>query len=479
MEQQKSNKRSIIIDTILLTAIFSVFLTIIFISFIHKQTVDKQTVDAQSEVIKKIDKSNTVVYSIPKSETSETSSPYSHIRIVTDVSNDPYIPFAIQYPTTSHPHINEQIEEIVTNEKQKYIKDMQSLHGKYEEKIVGELNISFEMYEYDECYYSFLLHKKRSIPGIEPTQSYETFVMDNENGKLIGINTLLNENEESLKTLSSQIQAILSNEEKFSHINQSVIKKQTFADWKNFDNFIIQDDHINFYFNNLVEEKLVEPLHISLDLSSINPLLNEQFQIQMVNEEPADTPVTTEKKLVALSFDDGPHPDVTPLIINILEKYNAKATFFMLGNRVQHYPEIARYVYESGHEVGNHTWNHPILTNMTEAQILKEYSMTEQAIIQAIGAPSTIFRPPYGATNALVKAAIASPQYNWTVDTKDWKHRSAEKLLPSVQQAVHPNAIILMHDIHLSTAHGLEAVLQFLQQEGYEFVTISQMMNEK
>ena len=480
MEHEKSNKRGIIIDTILLTAIFSIFLTIIFITFIEKQTVDKQTIDKHTVEEHTVDEqSNSVVYSVPKSETSETSSPYPHIRIVTDVSNDPYIPFAIQYPMTSHTHINEQIVEIVHSEKQKYIKDMQSLHVKYEEKIVGELNISFEMYEHDENYFSFLLHKKRSIPGKAPTQSYSTFVMDNKNGALIGIDTLLNHNEESLGTLSSQIQALLTNEEKFSHINQAEIMQQTLADWKNFEHFIIHDKHINFYFNNLVAEKLYEPLYISFDLSTINALLNEQFQIQMVNEETIDNSVHTEKKLVALTFDDGPHPDVTPLIVSLLEKYNAKATFFMLGSRVHYYPEIARYVYENGHEIGNHTWNHPILTNMTEAQIIKEYSMTEQAIIQAIGAPSTIFRPPYGASNKLVKSAITSPHFNWTVDTQDWKHRSAEKLLPTVQQAVHPNAIILMHDIHLSTAHGLEAVLQYLQQEGYEFVTISQMMNEK
>ena len=473
MEHQKSNKRSIIIDTVLLTAIFSIFITIILITFIdgqNKQTVEKDTVDKHP---------NSVVYSIPKSETSETNSPYSNVLIVTDVSNDPYIPFAIQYPTTTHANVNEQIVKIVHSEKQQYIKDMHSLHGKYEEKSVGELNISFEMYEYDEKYYSFLLHKKRSIPGKEPIQSYHAFVMDNENGQLIGIDTLLNYNEESLKTLSSQVQALLTNEEKFSHINQSTLMQETIADWDNFKHFILQDKQIVFYFNHLIEDQLHEPLYISLDLSTINPLLSEQFQIQMVVEETVNTPIGTEKKLVALTFDDGPHPDVTPLIISLLEKYNAKATFFMLGSRVQYYPEIARFVYENGHEIGNHTWNHPILTNMNEAQIIKEYSMTEQAIIQAIGVPSTVFRPPYGASNALVKSAITSSHFNWTVDTEDWKHRKAEKLLPAVQQAVHPNAIILMHDIHLSTAHGLEAVLQYLQQEGYEFVTISQLMNEK
>ena len=258
MKHEKSKKRSIIIDTILLTAIFSIFLTIIFITFFEKQTVEKHTVDNQS---------NSVVFSVPESETSETSSSYSHIKIVTDVSNDQYVPFAIQYPTTSHAHINKQIVATVNAEKERYIKDMKSLHANYDKSIAGELNISFEMYEFDQKYYSFLLQIKRSIPGKKPTHSYKTFVMDNENGKLIGIDTLLNDNEESLNTLSSQIQALLLNEEKFSHINKTSIKQQTSTDWKNFQQFIIYDDHITFYFNNLVEDQLKEPLNISINFT--------------------------------------------------------------------------------------------------------------------------------------------------------------------------------------------------------------------
>ena len=149
MDNKKSEKRSIIIDSILLTAIFSIFLLIIFITFIDNQTEKKQTIDHHS---------NSVAYSMPKSETSETSSPYSNIRIVTDVSNDSYIPFAIQYPVTTYTPINEQILAVVDREKQNYIKEMQSLHVKNGKELAGgELNISFEMFKYDEDYYSFLL----------------------------------------------------------------------------------------------------------------------------------------------------------------------------------------------------------------------------------------------------------------------------------------------------------------------------------
>ena len=151
----------------------------------------------------------------------------------------------------------------------------------------------------------------------------------------------------------------------------------------------------------------------------------------------------------------------------------------MLGSRVQYYPDIVKDIYNQGHEIGNHTFNHPQLTKMTEAQILKEYSSTEQAIIQAIGVPSTVFRPPYGATNTQVKNTIDSLHVLWTIDTLDWKHRSAAKILPYVQNSMQNNAIILMHDIHQSTADGLESVLKYLQKNGYEFVTVSEVMKYK
>ena len=190
---------------------------------------------------------------------------------------------------------------------------------------------------------------------------------------------------------------------------------------------------------------------------------SEEFQIEMI-EEAEEVVVVKENdrnvKRVALTFDDGPHPTVTPQILDLLDKYNAKATFFMLGSRVAYYPEIVQRVYESGHEIGDHTYNHPVLTKLSQEQILKEYTLTENAIFDAIGVNSTIFRPPYGATNELVEATISGTQITWTIDTLDWKYKSAAKLLPEVKKAMHNNAIILMHDIHQSTGDGLESVLQ-------------------
>src|SRR6185312_17561707 len=105
-------------------------------------------------------------------------------------------------------------------------------------------------------------------------------------------------------------------------------------------------------------------------------------------------PIDPEIKQVALTFDDGPDPKVTMQILETLEKYNAKATFFMLGSRVEYYPEIAKHIADAGHELGNHTWNHPDLTKASVEKIRDEINRTSSIIENVTGMQSTVFRPP-------------------------------------------------------------------------------------
>lgn len=183
-----------------------------------------------------------------------------------------------------------------------------------------------------------------------------------------------------------------------------------------------------------------------------------------------------EKKRVALTFDDGPDAKVTPQILATLSKYNAKATFFMVGPNASKNSAIVKKVYEAGHEVGNHTWNHPKLTGLSTANVKQEVDRTSNAIYASIGQYPTVFRPPYGAVNDKVRSVITMPSILWSIDTLDWKHRNADKILASVKASVKDGSIILMHDIHQTTANGLENVILYLQKQGYEFVTVSEIL---
>ncbi len=182
------------------------------------------------------------------------------------------------------------------------------------------------------------------------------------------------------------------------------------------------------------------------------------------------------KKRVALTFDDGPDARVTPQILAILKKYDVKATFFMVGKNVSRNPATVEKVYADGHEIGNHTWNHPKLTTLTKVNVKQEVDRTSNAIYAAIGQYPTVFRPPYGATSEQVRSVMSIPSILWSVDTLDWKHRNADKILAYVKASVKDGSIILMHDIHQSTANGLENVILYLQQQGYELVTVSEIL---
>ena len=185
---------------------------------------------------------------------------------------------------------------------------------------------------------------------------------------------------------------------------------------------------------------------------------------------------TTSTKRVALTFDDGPHPKVTQQILKTLKKYNAKATFFVLGESVEKNPNVLKEVFNAGHEIGNHTYSHPKLTTLTNKQIQTQVESTNKAVKSITGNNPTVFRPPYGSYDKTVSSQLNVPNVLWTVDTLDWKHRDPKKTLQIVKSNVKNGSIILMHDIHQSTADALDSVISTLQKQGYEFVTVSEIL---
>ena len=188
------------------------------------------------------------------------------------------------------------------------------------------------------------------------------------------------------------------------------------------------------------------------------------------------------KKQVALTFDDGPHPRLTKEILAILEEYGVKATFFMIGENVNNYPEAAKAVADAGHEIGNHTEKHRHISSLNEATLTQELEACKKSIYSVCGVYPTLFRPPEGATPAFVlKCAerFSYPVILWSIDTKDWEIKSTGKIADSVLSGIKPGAIILMHDYvgkNSKTPDALRILLPSLLEQGYEFVTVSELL---
>ena len=182
--------------------------------------------------------------------------------------------------------------------------------------------------------------------------------------------------------------------------------------------------------------------------------------------------------MVAITFDDGPGKH-TDRIISILEKYNARATFFVQGKNVSGYASVMKRAVSLGSEIGNHTWSHVNLSGASTATISQQINSTNTAIYNATGVYPRLYRPPYGAYNKTVLNCVPMAAIMWSVDTLDWKTRSAAKTLASVQKDTADGSIILMHDIHSPTADAVESVVRHLLMNNYQLVTVSELIEAR
>jgi peptidoglycan-N-acetylglucosamine deacetylase len=183
-------------------------------------------------------------------------------------------------------------------------------------------------------------------------------------------------------------------------------------------------------------------------------------------------------RCVALTFDDGPVPD-TRRLLGMLSDAGVPATFFDLGERAATYPDLVRAESEQG-EVGNHSWSHPVLTQLTDSQVDWQIGRTAAELMGDTGARPTLVRPPFGAANPRVRSVLAAagaPVILWTVDTLDWLNRDADSVYHRAVDGVRPGSIILMHDIRPTTVSAVPRIIAELAARGYTFVTVSQLFD--
>lgn len=208
--------------------------------------------------------------------------------------------------------------------------------------------------------------------------------------------------------------------------------------------------------------------------------------------EPAAPPPATPRKnytyksfdvdgsYIALTFDDGPSPETTPRLLEILRQRNIKVTFFVLGNMVAKYPEVLKMIADEGHEIGSHSWSHPQLTRISAAALDKELGNTSEAIFQVTGKRPIFLRPPYGTMKPALRTTIEDKYgltiVNWSVDPNDWKNRNSQAVHDAIMAQVKPGAIVLSHDIYATTVDAMPRILDELTAKGYKFATLSQMV---
>lgn len=212
----------------------------------------------------------------------------------------------------------------------------------------------------------------------------------------------------------------------------------------------------------------------------ISLLLAAVLVLTLLPVTPIRVEAKTGGKLVALTFDDGPSSKYTGQLLDGLKERGVPVTFFMLGQMAKDNRAIVRRAYEEGHEIACHSWDHPYLTELSDEEIKKQMEDSFEELDRACGDEADyLVRPPYGANNQKVRNAIDAPLVYWSVDSEDWSLLDTEKVRQKIVADTYDGAIILCHDVHQTTIPAALAAIDDLMDQGYEFVTVSELFRRR
>lgn len=199
----------------------------------------------------------------------------------------------------------------------------------------------------------------------------------------------------------------------------------------------------------------------------------EKIQVEHIRKD-----LDPNKPMVALTFDDGPYDRVTNRIVKALAKHDSRATFFVVGNRVERYADTMKNAYKKGNQIATHTFDHGDLSKMKKKQIRRELKRAFRVMKKINGENPTMLRPPYGNVNDKMRQTIQIPMIYWSVDTEDWASRNKDKIL-SRCRSIKDGDIVLMHDLYPSTAAAVEKLIPKLRKKGFQLVTVEELFYYK
>lgn len=183
-----------------------------------------------------------------------------------------------------------------------------------------------------------------------------------------------------------------------------------------------------------------------------------------------------EMKKIALTFDDGPHPVYTPMLLEGLRERGVKVTFFLMGSAVESYPDIVKQIAEDGHLIGNHTFHHVSLENADDNMIQAEVVSANELIEEVSGQYPQFIRPPFGQCSDRIESQTGMLCVLWNIDPLDWCTADASKVVQRVVSKARENGIILMHDQYKTSVMAAFTIIDELQKEGYDFVTVDEIL---
>lgn len=382
----------------------------------------------------------------------------------------------ILYPETDIEYIDKEITDWIDEIVAEYTKEVDSKENQVD---TAELTVSYGSYNIGKSTVSIKMSGTFFAPYLaHPIDIIKTFNADTETKQLLKIEDILKEG--SLKDFQDMVVSV-------AEIDPEVVDDALL------DNAVLTKDGIEIILSRGDYLPMSDgTVTLFFKYAEIKDLLKSSFDYKTqkndggAGEQP---PVTTEKPdrqtidpskpMIALTFDDGPSVH-TERLLDVLKENGGKGTFFVLGNLIDGRENTLKRIVAEDHEVGNHSWNHRQLTNLSDEEIKDQIMITRAKIYDVTGKDCLIMRPPYGACNDSVRAVGAElgvSFVNWSVDTLDWKSKNADAVYNEIMEYATDGAIILCHDLHKTTVDAMERAIPDLLEEGYQLVTVSELMS--
>jgi len=419
-----------------------------------------------------------------------TDSRYSEIRSKFVIRQTSREKVSIEYPITKNNKINKTIAQVITSDDRdfRYIAtNVLSFNQPMTETI------SYQITHNNSAALSIIVNIKQDIHGAHPVSLTHFWTFDKKSGEVISLSDLT---EQSEKAAEEIVVAARNNiNETIKQRQQAELDLSETITQETLSNFVIIDGGNSLAWP-IGQASLLPSAYgemtIKVPIDAVAKYLQNPTARKLANipkppepkPEPKPAPAvpapapTTGNKVIALTFDDGPGPH-TAHLLDILDQYGAKATFFLIGSKVSSQANVVRNIQARGHQLGNHSWSHPELPKLPVDQIAGEIDRTNDAIKQATGVTPAILRPPYGAVNGLVLEQLrlrGMSSILWSVDTRDWADRNSDIVCSRAVAGARPGAVILMHDIHQTSVSAVPCILSALKQQGYSFVTVQGLL---
>ena len=405
-------------------------------------------------------------------------------RIFNQIEQNEQYDLKISYQKTNIDALDRRVKEYIEDNKNeflKHVKEKEKDDNKFDFVLDAQTRVFKDIYFVNTYCYFY-------IGGSHYERNDNTLIYNKNNNKFLDINDLVDANKfEELAGISKHLLKKVAIEKEIE-LDEEALNEGTIVNQQNYKNIYINDSGMNILFIPYQIASWADgEFNILIDWQNLNKIIKEEYiqsdiakqeKIEIVQSK-RDLSKYKDKKVIAFTFDDGPNNATTTKLLDGLSELDAKVTFFVLGSRVSNNAELIKRAYMEGNDIGSHTYSHRNLLKLNDKEIKDEINNTNDAIKNVIGVEPIYIRPPYGNTNEHIKSLTTMHTICWNIDSNDWRTKDRNKIKNQIVNDAKDGSIVLVHDIYEESVEGALLAMRELKKEGYEFVTISEMIQLK